>query len=116
LPDADPATFDQLPTQSEFAPWKLYPRPPEPHWHQHESGDKVLKPARAIPERETFNFKACEIPGKHEWAFKIDERGVYQIYADEKGMMIQADTSDANARLYQRHQTRSLARSSTSLR
>jgi AMP deaminase len=87
LPDADPTTFSQLPTHSAFEPWKVYPRPPEPHWQERASGDKVLKGHRAAPERETFEYKECEIPGKHEWAFKIDDRGVFQVYGSEQGML-----------------------------
>ncbi|PSS06584.1 hypothetical protein PHLCEN_2v3642 [Hermanssonia centrifuga] len=63
---------------SPFKPWKLYPRPPPPHWHW---TDKEAVPHTPHDySQEEFVFENCEIPGPDNWGFEIDERGVYQVY------------------------------------
>ncbi|KZV85080.1 AMP deaminase [Exidia glandulosa HHB12029] len=87
-PDA-PAESDGLerdkPEMSR--PWRVYPRPPPPHWHWVDPAQR--KPASKAggdeEDEEEFDFAACEIPGKDEngWTYKMDDRGVYQVYASE---------------------------------
>ncbi len=77
--DVDPAT-NQPPAQ-ETKPWKIYPKPPSPAWHWRSK--EVLN--RGKDEGGTFHFEECEIPGSHLWTFKIDEKGVCQVYeSDDK--------------------------------
>ncbi|EIM81628.1 AMP deaminase [Stereum hirsutum FP-91666 SS1] len=82
-PDSDYSKIGQpLGKEDQFQPWKIYPKPPPPHWHWsateeapsmagHEENDDHNKP---------FEFDACEIHGEHPWNFEIDEKGVYQVY------------------------------------
>lgn len=84
-PDADipEDTFlgpeDKL-QKSPHKPWRIYPKPPSPHWRWaadtepvHESDEKAGK--------EEFAFEECEIPASHDgWNFGLDETGVYQVY------------------------------------
>ncbi|TFK63050.1 AMP deaminase [Pluteus cervinus] len=68
-----------------FNPWKIYPEPPPPHWHWTDK-EKVVSSSNRHPSpgqaADEFNFEECEIPGGHEWSFKIDDTGVYQVYDD----------------------------------
>ncbi|KAI0689543.1 hypothetical protein BC835DRAFT_1368440 [Cytidiella melzeri] len=75
-PDVDPAS---VPTpESPFEPWRIYPKPPPPHWHW---SDTAAVPHKAEEKtEEEFDFESCNIPGSDSRAFQIDERGVYQIY------------------------------------
>ncbi|KIP10182.1 hypothetical protein PHLGIDRAFT_101508 [Phlebiopsis gigantea 11061_1 CR5-6] len=65
---------------SPFTPWKIYPRPPPPHWHWVEKGAVPHTPSEL--EDEEFVFENCQIPGPdaNGWDFDVDERGVYQVY------------------------------------
>ena len=80
-PDADWASAPR--TGSPFEPWKIYPRPPPPHWHW--KGKETVVPSQSgtndLPEEE-FDFAQCEIPGPDEqqWTFGLDKRGVFQVY------------------------------------
>lgn len=79
-PDSDYASAPQA--ESPFKPWKIYPRPPPPHWHW--KGKETLVPSQSggheVPEEE-FDFAQCEIPGLDEqWRFELDKRGVFQVY------------------------------------
>ncbi|KAJ3553293.1 hypothetical protein NM688_g3692 [Phlebia brevispora] len=60
-----------------FKPWKIYPKPPPPHWHW---TDKEVVPHTPAEDDEGFVFENCEIPGPHPWGFELDEKGVYQVY------------------------------------
>ncbi|KAI0345913.1 AMP deaminase [Trametopsis cervina] len=78
-PDVDP---NSVPTpETPFSPWRLYPKPPPPHWHW---TDKAAIPHNAEDpsEGEEFDFTKCEIPGMDARDFQIDDQGVYQIYED----------------------------------
>lgn len=78
-PDADYTSSD--PPRTDFNPWRIYPKPPPPHWHW---TDKT-EPVPGAPKHEgteEFLFERCEIPGSDSWDFEIDERGVYQVYKD----------------------------------
>ncbi|KIJ54914.1 hypothetical protein M422DRAFT_24794 [Sphaerobolus stellatus SS14] len=61
------------PPEDSLPPWKIYPRPPPPHWHykRHPSNQE---------EEEEFEYSQCTIPDKHPWEFKLDEKGVFQVY------------------------------------
>jgi AMP deaminase len=80
-PDVDPTS---VPTpESPFAPWRIYPRPPPPHWHW---SDKAIVPHNPDEHsEEDFEFETCEIPGSDYRDFQIDERGVYQVYDNLEG-------------------------------
>ncbi|KAI0042212.1 AMP deaminase [Auriscalpium vulgare] len=69
------------PEKDTFAPWQLYPPPPPPHWHWSPSQEAVPH-ANTSPTSgsDGFDFAACEIPGAHAWGFKIDDKGVFQVY------------------------------------
>ncbi|KAG9315878.1 AMP deaminase [Chiua virens] len=72
---------------SPYEAWKIYPRPPPPHWHFPAEHDVPAPDRHATPEEEDFDFSTCQIPESHSWEFKIDEKGVYQVYstgADDK--------------------------------
>jgi hypothetical protein len=69
---------------SEFKKWRIYPRPPPPHWHWTDTHHAEHHEPGEVGEEE-FDFDACNIPGEHEWSFKIDDHGVYQVYEDKAG-------------------------------
>lgn len=85
-PDADPNAA--LPTEQTYAPWRMYPRPPAPHWHwtddPHHAG-VIPAGVHTPPGPEEFQFESCEVPEEHPWTFGLDERGVYQVYGEEQG-------------------------------
>jgi AMP deaminase len=59
--------------------WRIYPKPPPPHWHWTDKRQAVTTDGRHSPVGE-FNFDECEIPGEDPWEFAIDDTGVYQVY------------------------------------
>ncbi|KAH9953331.1 AMP deaminase [Russula dissimulans] len=67
------------PIKEEFKPWRIYPRPPPPHWHW--TADQAVS-SGTDSTSDVFDFTHCEIPGAHEWDFEIDDKGVYQVYHD----------------------------------
>ena len=79
-PDVDDATGRSR-VESPFAPWKIYPKPPSPTWHQ--KNKEVLK--HNVSDEESFEFEACEIPESHPWTFEIDDKGVYQVFKSYDG-------------------------------
>lgn len=83
-PDVDFATAVEQ--TSPFNPWKIYPKPPPPHWHWADKGAVPHKPTD--PEDEEFIFENCEIPGPDTWGFEIDERGVFQVYSAVEGELV----------------------------
>ncbi|KAF9448708.1 AMP deaminase [Macrolepiota fuliginosa MF-IS2] len=81
-PDVDLAT--NRPTPHSFNPWKIYPKPPPPAWHW--KSKEVLSHDDDKTSGRGFRFEECEIPGSHSWNFRIDEKGVFQVYeADDEG-------------------------------
>ncbi|KAF8644681.1 hypothetical protein AX16_008341 [Volvariella volvacea WC 439] len=82
-------------------PWKIYPKPPPPHWHyvdketvvsheEFQQGHVHRDPNGGHKKewegggRDEFRFEALEIPGVDEgWSFEIDDKGVYQVYAPQ---------------------------------
>lgn len=85
-PDADisayasPGWEDKLP-KSPYKPWRIYPKPPPPHWHWTADTEPVPGIEKEEAGKEEFVFEKCEIPGGHDgWSFDLDEMGVYQVY------------------------------------
>ncbi|KZO96504.1 AMP deaminase [Calocera viscosa TUFC12733] len=64
-------------------PWRIYPRPPPPHWHWHPKEGPHGVQGSPEEEEEEFEFGKCEIPGEHQWSFEMDEKGVYQLHAND---------------------------------
>ena len=69
---------------SPHQPWKIYPKPPSPHWHFGAKKQAVNLDGRVNDEDE-FEFGKCDIPGSHEWTFELDDKGVYQVYLADGG-------------------------------
>jgi AMP deaminase len=85
-PDADisayvsPDSGDKLPNYPS-KPWRIYPKPPPPHWRWTTNTEPVHGGDEVQAGKEEFVFKKCEIPGAHDgWSFGLDETGVYQVY------------------------------------
>lgn len=85
-PDADisayasPDSENKLP-KSPYKPWRIYPKPPPPHWHWTADTEPVHGGDKAGSSKEEFVFEKCEIPGDHGgWSFELDETGVFQVY------------------------------------
>lgn len=83
-PDVNFASFPA--PESPFKPWKIYPKPPPPHWHWKDATEPVSGSSPHISAKDAFVFEDCEIPGSHSWGFEIDEKGVYQVYGDVEGL------------------------------
>lgn len=84
--DVDPSSVpppDSL--ESPFKPWRIYPKPPPPHWHWSDASAVPRQPGEHVEEE--FAFEQCEIPGPgpEPREFEIDERGVYQVYESLEG-------------------------------
>ncbi|KII90921.1 hypothetical protein PLICRDRAFT_697351 [Plicaturopsis crispa FD-325 SS-3] len=80
-PDANYASSQ--PPSEQFEPWRIYPRPPPPHWHWTDKHKLVGKDHSPSSEEE-FVFEDCPIPGEHPWEFEIDDTGVFQVYESAK--------------------------------
>lgn len=72
--------------------WKIYPPPPPPHWHP--TIPYLEKPStnpdtsrKYVGGAEEFDFAQCEIPGADSWQYAADDRGVFQVYASDEGML-----------------------------
>ncbi|THH16717.1 hypothetical protein EW146_g3968 [Bondarzewia mesenterica] len=83
-PDADLTRPSPQSHEGHFKPWRIYPKPPPPHWHWTAKQIVVSSTASGTGDEPTeeFDFAACEIPQAHDWNFRIDEKGVYQVYED----------------------------------
>ncbi|KAF8895649.1 hypothetical protein BD779DRAFT_1467019 [Infundibulicybe gibba] len=77
-PDADYAA--NQPSSNNFTPWKIYPRPPPPHWHWTDKEKVVSSDGHQKESQDEFRFEDCAIPDAHPWSFEIDEKGVFQVY------------------------------------
>ncbi|KAI5776656.1 hypothetical protein EDC01DRAFT_681312 [Geopyxis carbonaria] len=93
--------------------WKIYPPPPPPVWvddfarpgdtsnppHLNESNaaeksfwagsgtqnyEKSRKPGHDVGE--DFVYDECEIPSEDEMVFRLDDKGVYQVYENKKAL------------------------------
>ncbi|GLB38642.1 putative metallo-dependent hydrolases superfamily, adenosine and AMP deaminases family protein [Lyophyllum shimeji] len=69
----------------QFEPWKIYPPPPPPHWHWKGKDNVVSTDGVPVAGTGEFRFEECHIPGPHPWTFKIDDKGVFQVYDDKEG-------------------------------
>ncbi|KAL0069172.1 AMP deaminase [Marasmius tenuissimus] len=79
-PDADFSKNSPPPQPKE--PWKLYPKPPPPHWHW--SAQQPVVSADGIYTPGEFNYEECEIPqDENPLEFEIDDTGVYQVYEND---------------------------------
>lgn len=95
-PDASPASVCTA-ADDKFSSWKIYPPPPPPHWHY-----KDQRHSSGIGDHEKpFDFSKCQIPESHSWEYRLDEKGVFQIYSDaqtdSKGnssLKLYSDSSD----------------------
>lgn len=70
--------------------WNIYPPPPPPVWVEDPKQEHV--PAQEAEGRkpgedvgEDFELEKVEIPGEDEMEFRIDDKGVYQVYENKKG-------------------------------
>ena len=93
-PDADispytsPESEDKLP-RSPYKPWRIYPKPPPPHWHWTANTEPVHGRDEAQTGKEEFVFEKCEIPGGHDdRSFSLDETGVYQVYNTDGSLRV----------------------------
>lgn len=82
-PDADFSA--NRPPPNTFKPWRIYPRPPPPHWHRGEETVVNIGNRHHATGNEEFSFDDIEIPDAHPWMFEIDVEGVYQVYENEDG-------------------------------
>ena len=81
-PDAD-FTKNASPAHT-FETWKIYPKPPPPHWHLTDK-EAVSSDRSHVKGDEEFRFEECDIPAPHTWIFELDEKGVYQVYNESQG-------------------------------
>lgn len=72
--------------ESPYEAWRIFPKPPPPHWTFNTKHDTPATEGHVSPEEEEFDFSNCHIPESHSWEFRIDERGVYQVYSNTLGM------------------------------
>jgi AMP deaminase len=78
------ATGSYEPTEEQFKPWRIYPRPPPPHWHW--TADQAAVSSGKTSSSDAVDFNRFGIPGAHEWEFEIDDKGIYQVYDNLTGM------------------------------
>uniref|UniRef100_A0A0W0FVX4 AMP deaminase n=1 Tax=Moniliophthora roreri TaxID=221103 RepID=A0A0W0FVX4_MONRR len=74
---ADADFSKNSPSSQPNQSWKMYPKPPPPHWHW-TNKQEVVSADNYTPDE--FNFEDCEISGEDSLEFGIDEKGVYQVY------------------------------------
>lgn len=65
---------------STCQPWKIYPKPPPPHWRFNSKKQAAATADGLDNLEEEFEFDKCDIPSPHDWTFELDDKGVYQIY------------------------------------
>lgn len=66
--------------QSPYQPWKIYPKPPPPHWGFGAKKEAVTIDGRVDSGDGEFEVAKCDVPGSQEWIFELDDKGVYQVY------------------------------------
>lgn len=70
----------------EFNKWNIYPPPPPPHWHWKGKQPTPPLTSESIVGEEEFDYFKCEIPEEDsQHNFRLDDKGVYQIYDGEPG-------------------------------
>lgn len=74
-------TVPSASSNREFNKWRIFPKPPPPHWKW--TGKQPTPPLTAELDyrEEYFDFSKCEIPDEGEHEFKLDDKGVYQVYS-----------------------------------
>ena len=80
-PNADIGGIN-APTSSPLDPWRIYPKPPPPHWHW-KGRDTVIPSNSGEVSEDEESEPPLDIPGTHEWDFAIDEKGVFQVFKPE---------------------------------
>ncbi|KDQ62720.1 hypothetical protein JAAARDRAFT_121826 [Jaapia argillacea MUCL 33604] len=80
-PDGNWSAPASRPKKSPHEPWRIYPKPPPPHWRWK---DHTQVQPSGEHEEEDFVFEDCAVPAAHDWDFELDEKGVYQVYEDAK--------------------------------
>lgn len=83
VPDADLTNVEAVMEHQDFEPWKIYPPPPPPHWHWRDenivvAADGTEQVKKAIAGE--FQREHVNIPAAHPWEFKVDDKGVYQVF------------------------------------
>lgn len=71
--------------ESSYKAWKIYPKPPPPHWHFTPEQDVPAADDQVTTENEEFELSNCQIPESHSWEFRIDDKGVYQVHSTAGG-------------------------------
>lgn len=77
--------------------WRVYPPPPPPVWIgeparsaglQDFNGPPIIENRRKPGENigEDFVYDEVEVPGPDEMVFKLDDKGVFQVYENKKGI------------------------------
>ncbi|CAI2175578.1 11513_t:CDS:10 [Funneliformis geosporum] len=75
--------------------WKIYPIPPQPTWNSLSNNsrsfsDDSLSSSYYKNEKkgvgENFDFEKCEIPEEHEYNFKLNESGVYNVHKTQEDL------------------------------
>jgi AMP deaminase len=74
--------------ESPYKAWTIYPKPPPPHWHFTAKHDPPAADGHVTTENEQFDFPTCQIPKSQAWEFRIDDKGVYQVYYTAAGMHV----------------------------
>lgn len=81
-PDVDPTDL-KLAEDSLFEPWEVYPPPPPPHWHWRPDNQPTqgVTP-QPLRHGDEFDPNHLKIPGPDSWGYKMDDKGVLQVYED----------------------------------
>lgn len=79
-PDATNYSLEPKEKKS-FEPWTIYPKPPPPHWHWKDQHTVTTDPSSHV--EEDFQFSKCDIPREDAFSFELDDKGVYQVYAEK---------------------------------
>ncbi|KAK0487740.1 hypothetical protein IW261DRAFT_1558788 [Armillaria novae-zelandiae] len=66
------------------ARWRVYPSPPPPHWHWTDDKEAVSVDGGYGGSGKEFRFEECDVPGDHDWDFRIDDKGVFQVYEPDQ--------------------------------
>lgn len=72
--------------QSPYQPWKIYPKPPPPHWGFGAKKEAVTIDGRVDSDDGEFEVAKCDVPGSQDWIFELDDKGVYQVYPADGGL------------------------------
>ncbi|KAG2176979.1 hypothetical protein INT43_007633 [Umbelopsis isabellina] len=74
--------------------WNIYPPPPPPSWpippkdewdkRQKQEARRAADPIGSVGN--DFHKDEVKIPGKHEFSYKLDSNGVYQVYKSDQDM------------------------------